>query len=278
MYREKHAVKMLIILFLFFVSASCTFDEATDANNVELGCVEKYRHSLNALFNYEWTLISVEEKSQLDSELCHCGLYFNGMDDWSPYYTEWTIEYHDGNGVARHFVFTDRFSPEFEVTNHIRRYIARYYMENFVSSYIDESLPIRLTVMGHISRPPRNSNIRVDTWGWRERVSLTQLTPANVFEVVPYRLGIHIRIESETSLGRQFEESLMGDVENLIESMNYYANNRLTAMFMIGYDPFYAGDMSYRLYYIQGERVTGIAGSTAFDIYFFENYKEMFWQ
>jgi len=240
--------------------------------------LEKYEDVLNAMFEYEWTLLSAEESVQT-------------FKDRPQRLTAWTIEYHDGNGDVRHFVFNNRsdghiFGFPYQVVWYLTptSHISDYYKEHFFAAYM-EGIPlgrpgfvyVNMVSVHHVPGSPTQEYRRL--LGTPEgAVRLSQITPANVFDMAPVFLWFRVSLGEYDGPDRQgFEEDVKRRVEAMIESMNQYTNNRLTARITLSYCEriyLHDGSREHVWYYIQGERVF-IEGR--FSAYVFESHRGVFW-
>jgi len=242
------------------------------------------------MFDNEWELIAVEERFESNEEFwCSCG-----KGAWPQEFIEWTIEYRDGNGDIRHFVFNNRSGLSRQIERYVAQYITEYFKENFFYVHLkDLPLAPSANLFGSIVSANTNRHLEENqewvraTDEYRNRlgtpdgaIRLSQLTPDNAFEMMPIRLSIHVSFSGNDSLGQSFEENVMDKIENMVEDMNRFTNNRLTARISMGYQQvinLHTGNRSYRWYYIQGERVFDIS-TMYFDRYIFESFIDIFWQ
>ena len=278
--------KLIIILMmmLLLVTSSCSLINIAQRNSMRVyntDYTEKYKHTLNAMFDYEWTIISVEERFVAAiKENC------KGVEGRDEQFIEWIIEYQNGNGDARHFRFTNRSPFALQVAIHVERYILEYYREHFFDVHMsDVPLEPSSRVSGGIVRAGVNRHLRENQEWVRAAdeyrnlldtpegtIRLSQLTPANAFEMVPISLSIGVSISRDYNLEQPVEE-VISKVENMIDDMNRFTNNQLTAVVSISH----AGNQIYRWYYIQGERVYNISDRWLFDRYIFESFRGVFW-
>jgi len=220
---------MMIVLFVSACSGARQLQGRFNSINFE-----EYEDTFNAMFGYEWELLSIEE-----------------IDGWEWTHTEWTIEYRDGNNEIRHLVLDNRFTVCTNVLNYLRD-ISDYYREHFFDVYMsganispmhpsdfsgfivrshdkcacDESADWSRATRGYI----RGLNTP------ESAIRLFQLTPANIFELAPFSLSIHIVFDEHSDPEQQaLEESVIVRIENMIEAMNHFSNNRLNARVSLGH-------------------------------------------
>ena len=248
---------------------------------------EAYTDTFDAMFGYEWTLLSVEE-----------------IDIWEWTYTEWTIEYRDGNEELRQFVLDNRLTVCTTAISYLRR-IAEYYREQFLDVYLD-GLHVSFA---HPAGFTSGSIVRADekwicdeseewiraTGGYRRGLStpegaipFSRLTPATVFELVPFYLSVNIVFDESSDLDQgTLEEEVTARIEEMLQGMNQFANHRLNANVRLGHTQW--GEATQVWQYIQGERVEIEAWaedswhvamnhwSSPFELAVFESYRGVFW-
>jgi|GEM_PF-724783 len=250
----------------------------------EADYTKEYEATLNAMFENEWTVVSVDERfAKNDGYLCDCG-----YDGRSQQFIEWTIEYSDGNGDVKTFVMSNRSTLAAQIEYYIESYIAEYYKENFFDVYLkDVPLAQSSFVFCFFTRLSSYSNyeevreLDKTTKAYLARletpegtICLSKLTSANVFEMCPVYLPISVSL-SGGSYGQSFEEEVMAKIEEMIEAMNEFANNSLNAKISLGYSglaELHSGPDSQRWYIIKGERVSSFEDGDIFD-----SYKGVFW-
>ena len=244
--------------------------------------METYRATINAMFGDTWTLLSTEDRFEPNQGyICSCG-----FDGRAQQFIEWTIEYQDGRGELRQFVFDNRIGLASQVARYVQFYIGAYYKENFVDVHMaDVPLGRPVSVFGFIMRANANRG-REENREWVQAadayrnqlgspegtIRLSELTPENAFEKIPMSLSIHVSLDGEDGWGPPFEEDIMSKMEAMIEEMNAFSNNQLTASITLS-----AGFRSYSWFYIRGERVFGISSMMYFDRYIFESFIGVFW-
>jgi len=255
---------------------------------------ERYADTLNAMFDHEWTVLSVEEiyeeidRERLEQWLCHL-MYSIRVS--ANRFLEWTIEYQDGNGDVRHFVLTNRRDFAYQVEQHVTDLILDYYTAHFTDVYLP-GVPLGTTtgrIHGNITRVSRSfGHVGSCTCGgpcvgyyeayreWRPAleayrdlldtpegaIRLGRLTPANAFELVPFGIYLSFRGDLGPAQLRAFED--------MLESMSAFTNHRLNASVRIGDDSWF---------YIAGERIFRDLDSqlSIFDYYVFKSYRGVFW-
>jgi len=249
--------------------------------------IKTYKKTLNVMFGKKWKVLSTEEKYRDNIPGCP------HVDTRPQQFTEWKIEYHDGDGMPRIFVFDNRGSLSYQIKYYVTDYIVEYYKENFFDVYIKD-LPLAPSsyVIGFLADISTN---RGDADN-RERteaadnylkqldtpegaICLAKLTPANVFEMCPLYLAINVSFSEYTGNKQTFEINIMKQIRNMIDDMNRFTNYHLTAELKMGYQKIidlYTGERDCRWTYIQGEQVYGVAGPF-FEWAAFDGYKGMFW-
>ena len=255
--------------------------------------IEKYADTLNAMFDYEWTLLSVEEIYEaFDLErfiyefMCHLEhSYRLSYAVRSIQFYEWTIEYRDGNGDVRHFVFDNRsryrgFSRHVQL--YVRNYITEYYRERFFDVYMRD-IPLAPQTFFFVFFARAGESTNYERWReWTNKteeyqrllstpegaIRLAQLTPANIFEMAPVEFSIRVALgEYAGSEQQAFQEYVMTRIEDMIETLNHFTNNQLRISISMS---------SYRWHYLQGERIF-VDHPLDFDWYVLESYRGVFW-
>ncbi|MCL2588636.1 MAG: hypothetical protein FWD84_04425 [Oscillospiraceae bacterium] len=212
--------------------------------------IVEYGDVLNTMFDHEWTLLSVEERLGAPFVVCHHVHLISAHQ-----YLEWTVEYRDGNGEIRHFVFHNREDLFSQTIYHIEDYISAYYQEHFVDIYMENILLLNTSPY---ARPSvRVGSMLLETLD--DTIHLSQLSPATVFELLPIYLSIIVLLDDYADSDRQaFEESALMHFETMIDTMNHFTNNHLNADVRLRYlrhTPFlYCESRYHRRTYIQGER------------------------
>ena len=281
---------LLLSLLILLATSSGLFAPHERVRVFDADHLETYADTLNAMFDGAWTLLSVEDSffEGHGGYICSCG-----FDGRPQEFIEWTVEYRDGNGAVRHFVFDNRMALSVQVERHVTNLISAYYREHFFDVYLqDIPLAPSSSISGSIVRANINTH-REENQEWRHAteqyrrllgtpegaILLSQLTPANVFELVPMYLSIRISFSGSDSLGQRFEEEVTRSIEDMIGSMNHFTNHRLTARFSMGYREvihLHTGERRHQWYYIQGARAV-VVDSLHSGRYFFEGYRGMFW-
>ena len=245
--------------------------------------IKKYESTLNAMFDNAWTLISVEDKYEEHEPIC-CH-----VDTRPQQFTEWSIEYHDGNGEFRTFVFDNRSTLGSQIMNYIRDYISEYYKENFYDVYIND-FPLAgssyvfcfFVRMSSYTSYEAVKDIHETTKKYQSlldapegTICLSKLTPANAFERAPIYLSVSVGLSGNSSYGQTFEENIIKQTEDMMEAMNEFANNRLNAHVSVGYHQIvnmHTGNRDRRWAFLQGKKTNGFG-----DREIFESYKGIFW-
>jgi len=286
----KRFVLIFLILLVFLVSACSVGRDSIRIYEADF--TKEYYEALNVMFDNNWAVVSIEDRfKENDGYICECG-----FDGRAQEFTEWTIEYTHENGDTRHFVLSNHSPFTEQVQAYLRNFIADYYKENFFNVYITD---VPLAPSSYVSafwlrNFGQSTGDDVDKIREMENmarnylrnlgtsegaVPLSQVTPANVFEMVPMYLVVRVSFSGDDSLGQEVEEQIMRDVEDMIESMNAFTNNSLNATFVIGYHQvidLHTGNRHYRWYYIQGERVD-VRTRMHMDRTVFESYRGVFW-
>lgn len=266
---------------------------------IDIDYTEKYVDTLNAMFDYEWTILSVEEiYRQLDIDLfisdflCHLAEYYRFVS--STQYLRWTIEYRDGNGDIRHFIIANTplyqgFS--WQVEHYVRELIREYYLKHFVEVYLrDTPLASQPNLVVWVLRASLNvGNEENQEWvrGTEEHrrllttpdgaVRLARLTLANAFELVPLYFTINVTTtEYSVSDQQYYEEQIIKRIEEMVASLNNFTDNSLNALIRVNFNRAEYERHELWLYYIQGERVFDTY-TLYYERYVFESYKGVFW-
>lgn len=262
----------ILIVMILLVAAAC--DIGSDFPNVpqvayermlykvfdgvrvfEDDFIEKYYETLNVMFDNDWTIVSVEERfDENDGYICDCG-----FDGRSQRFTAWTIEYADGNGDVKHFVLTNRAMLSEQVESYLSHSIAEYFEENFINVYMIDMPRVRSSSVSAFMAQANIDGLLMrgaDEFhrllGTHEgAIRLSQLTPANTFELVPIKLSISVGLTGNYSFVQEIEGHAIGNIENMIMNMNEFTNNTLNVEVSI----FNAGDFRRRLVYNHGERL-----------------------
>ena len=298
---------LILVVMIVFVASSCSEEPTVprrpplvmprikvvdDVRVFYIDFIERYEDTLNAMFNYEWTLLSAEEiyrEADTSNIPPHAPVW---PEQFLPkQYLVWTIEYRDGNGDVRQFVFNNRLNFIEQIIRHVRDFIAEYYKERFFDVYMKD-LPLAYFFFVFILRgylPITSTENRYLVCAMEESIEeyirligtpegairLYQLTPANVFDMVPIRISIHVSLNEHSGNSNQqtFENDVITRIENMIEAMNQYTDNRLTASVS-------ASIRRERWWnYIRGERIfVDRDRQMHFDRYVFEGYRGMFWE
>jgi len=287
----KFDMKKLVLMVSFFVLTAC-YTPQEDVLVFDVDYVERYEETLNAMFGYEWTLLAVEEQ-YVSIEEVHLREMVRSvvmLDPRPEQFITWTIEYRDGNGDVRYFVLENRSGFEYQVERHVESYILEFYRENFFdveaigasSGHLFGSI-LRLGVHSSLSGDQELDRV---TREYRSllatpagTIRFADLTPANVFEMVPFQLWVSLAFDESTGLDQQyFEENVLGQIEKMLEEMNEFTSQRLNARVSMTFLTNEAIRVHHLqpLYYIQGEQVFEIE-PLDFQRYIFESYRGIFW-
>jgi len=295
-------VTLILIVMLLPIASACTssqddtcyiFYSEGDVRIFDIDYLEKYEDTLNAMFDYEWTLLTVEEKYIPIEEvhMRHMIRSFHPPIIRPEQFTEWTIEYRDGNEGVRRFIFDNRSDFSHQIAQYAANYIAEYYREKFFDNYIIGASSVHFMGMILSSGPVpvfhNHDNYVIEELDYATRehrrrlvtpegaIRLSSLTPANVFEMLPFYLSISIHFDEHTGLNQQsIEENVLEQLENI----NHFTNHRLNAKVNITCFTDESGRHYGFWYYAQGERMFDLVDSVDFVIYIFESYRGMFWQ
>ncbi|MCL2376629.1 MAG: hypothetical protein FWC76_04450 [Defluviitaleaceae bacterium] len=238
--------------------------------------IARYADTLNTMFDYDWLVISEEERFEIPER----------MDIGPAQFIEWTIEYQDGNGDTRHFVLNNELGFAWQVERYVERYIGAYFRQNFLDVYMEDfPLAPSTNVFAFIARAglnlhlPENQEWKRATDEYKRQLAtpdgairLAQLTPANVFEMAPIRLSIWITLGDDVDM---YNQDVAGyairQIESMMESINSFTGNRLNAQINMNHE-----HNQHEWNYIQGEQVFDLTWGY-FDRYVFESYKGVFW-
>ncbi|MCL2671459.1 MAG: hypothetical protein FWF10_05430 [Clostridiales bacterium] len=249
--------------------------------------IEKYRATLNAMFENAWTLLYREDKYIEHVPICE------HVDTRPQQYIEWAIEYHDGNGERRTFVFDNRSSLSIQIETYVTHYIADYYEKTFYAA-CTEGMPLAPSsyVFGFMAKAsvdmnlPENKQWKTKTDTYKKlletpegAICLAKLTPTNIFEMCPLYLSIHISFTGHPDDKQRFEEDAMEKIEGMLADMNAFTDNRLNVSVSLGYHEIinlHIGTRQYRWYIIQGKQIYDI------DPFYYEkpvleSYAGIFW-
>ena len=273
-------VFLIMIIFISACAAEHIVPRGNDPvqENVRIfdtNFIEQYFDTLNVMFDNEWTLLS-EKEIYIEPGTVITGS--NMINQWHSFqFFEWVIEYRDANGDTGYFVLYNHTSFLNQILSHISRTITEYYWEHFVTPYLGGFSPERRSFSIRIIDVCCKCSPGEATMMNRYRRSLTtpegairlsQLTPANVFEMVPFYISTWRWLNESTEAAVVHEA--VTRVEAMIESMNIYTNRTLNAEIMLGV--LRSGDDAHWWSYVQGERVwirhlTSCSGNTIFNSY-----------
>jgi len=200
------------------------------------------------------------------------------VDTRPEQFIEWTIEYRDGNGDKRLFIFDNRDSLSRQIQRYVTKYIPAYYEENFLKPFM-EDVPLapssyvfgffaKISVNRFVDKDVEECAQKADAWleglnSPEGTICLSRLTPANVFELCPVYLAVNV------SPGDSYSEDITDKIERMIDAMNQYANNYLTASIHNG---------SRWWSYVQGKQIfDSDAAGLYFERFAFDGYRGVFW-
>ena len=276
-------VAVVNIVLIVSISWSLRTGERIARIKYKVDYIKKYESTLNAMFDNEWELISTENKFEEHEPLCS----HDGTRPHLDQFIEWTVEYHDGNGDLRTFIFNNRLTLGSQVQEYVTQYIATYYKEKFYDIYMSDTplarssyvfcFFVRMTIAydeaKDIDKTTRKYQSLLDTP--EGTINLSKLTPANAFEMAPIYLSVSVRLSGDSSYGQIFEENIIKQTEDMMDAMNEFANNRLNADVSVGYRQgfnMYTGNRDCKWAFLQGEQVDYFG-----DRDIFESYKGIFW-
>lgn len=308
----KKIILILTVMLLPVFSACASSQDDTpyifyfegDVRIFDIDYLEKYEDTLNAMFDYEWTLLTVEEKYVSIEEVYMRYMIRSAHPSiiLPEQFTVWTIEYRDGNGDVRRFVFDNRSDFSHQIERYVANSIAEFYREKFfdydtmgvstleVSSVSLFGMFVRLPMFTlRMSGDPAMIELDDTTREYKRLLStpegtinLSSLTLANVFEMAPFYLWISINLDEYAEFDQQNVEIAMKQIEEILEDINYFTNHSLNASVSIFPRIHGVADVDIRvqrhepLYYIQGEEVFDQIG-VIFQKYLFESYRGVFW-
>jgi len=190
---------------------------------------EKYADTLNAMFDYEWKLLSVEViYEEIDPEhfmemrvvFCH-EIY--SVHARANQFIRWTIEYHDGNGELRRFVFHNRRDFSYQVEQYVQNMVLDYYRERFFDVYLMDESPVSIAWFSGGIRNTREYRSLLSTP--EGAIRFAELRPAHVFEAIPFSMNITVQFYLPGYSDLEREQFM----EDMIEALNKFANNHLNA-------------------------------------------------
>lgn len=263
--------------------------------------IEKYKDTLNAMFNYEWSVLSVEEiYEELDvnrligSFMCNKEHYPYHRRPSSIQFLQWTIQYRDGNDDVSYFTLFNRpvyrgFSRQVEL--HVIERIEKYFQEQFFELYLQDVPLISFANLQVFLAQLAGHNLLVAdayhewmgiTNEYRDQIRtpegailLSELTPANIFEIAPLTFTFRIRVAEYYGAERDnFEEHVIEQVESMIESLNQFTNHQFRGMFRLSFRGSDTAELIW--YYIQGESIYADS-PTLFSWCVVESYQGIFW-
>ena len=154
---------------------------------------------------------------------------------------------------------------------HLQRHIPSLFRTHFSEVYInDESIESILFTGGIVRSSSNFSGHLLEEYRRRlgtpeGTIRLSQLTSANAFEMIPLFLSIKVSFTRYSDVDQQ------KFIEDMLETLNYFSNNRLNAEVEV----IRGGG---RWHYIQGEQVF-LENQVVnyFHNFIFESYKSLFW-
>ena len=288
---KKIAAILILMAMVIFVCSSCFIEwdeniaETKGIRVYERDYIAEYESTLNVMFDNEWTLTSTENTYEEHEKGCM------HMDTRPEQYIKWTIDYHDGNGDLRTFVFDNRYPLYDQIETYIINYIPKYYKENFYDIYLkgvslagsSNFFCFFATIRSGINRDDNEAKAAIAEKYLKNldtpegTVCLSKLTPANVFEMFPCYFSIWVSFSKYVGDKHTFEDDTRTKIEDMIEAMNKFTNNHLTAKINMGYhegiDLRGKRDWSY----VQGKETYYNRQNEDFDRIIFDCYEGIFW-
>ncbi len=249
--------------------------------------IKEYGSTLNAMFDDSWRLVTAAEKYEEHELVCA------HVDTRPQRFTEWTIEYQDGNGETKTFVFDNRQELSTQIKTYVTDLISAYYEENFLFAYFkDAPLAPATYVFGFFvenrinpfdddkkDMEDKTNQYQSGLQTPENTICLSRLTAANAFEMCPVYLSINVSFGEYTGDKEAFEKKAMSQMEDMIVEMNAFTKNHLTAEISMGYqDGTYlhtrTSEKSWA--YVQGIAIP-VGGYGDYERDAFEGYKGKFW-
>jgi hypothetical protein len=272
-----------ISLTILLVTLLCACDHVQVIEYSE-DYTQKYKATLDAIFNNNWTVIS-KTKTSADS-----------MDSSKTFITtEWTIQYTIKNNETREFILTNDNELSWQIERYIEENIVgKYYKEKFFDHYMQD-IPLTQSSDLHcsfVNMSGSDDNEEFDMEKYEESIEtpqgaidFTKLTPANVFEKCPLYLNIdadiYVSYYSQQD-NRALEEHTKEQLKRMITDMKRFTSDKINAHISVTSN---ARDGGYLLYdekeiwrwaYLRGEEIK-IDSDSYFDRDVYGVYKGVCW-
>ena len=286
---RRYLAILILVAFSFTVSACNEEVLHLPEHSYIQGCalvhyanyIELYADTLNVMFDNEWTLISEEQIHEKDRAFVQVLGTGTGRR-MCLQYTEWVIEYKDGNGDTRHFVFSNRRGFYSYILPHISGIVTEYYWEHFVTVYMGIFRPSSdnfnistISICGKCTSVDAEILFKhqyMKSLATPEgAIRLSQFTPANVFEIAPFKLSAFMRFDSDLVV----IDDILTRVDKMVDAMNDFTNQSLNAEIVVrdnrrDFDDHWRG-------YVQGERVWINNLSSCDGLAIFDSYIGVLW-
>jgi len=256
-------VAILVSVVVFVFASNVNID--VQSNRFRANYLEMYYDTINVMFDNNWTLLS--EEHMVREGDCH--KRYGTAIEW----IRWDIEYIDANGEVQQF----RFNNSMPFYRQIERYVLSFILDNFREQFF--SAQVRLLrgnpFMDMHQGWYRTANGHIRQFATPEgAVPISQLTLANAFELLPMYISFGVGTSDAQTVDGRIEE-----IENMLESLNSFTNNRLNVNVIAQLD-----GVHYRWYYLNGELFRELDGvhpnfidNSAFEVYVFNALRGVFW-
>jgi hypothetical protein len=129
----KLVIEVLCISLLILSLTACSHDSGNELRIKKAGLwvynvdfIKKYKSTLDAMFGDDWKVKSSEDKKAVPEEICE------HVDSTQYTYTEWIIQYTDGNKEEKEFILNNRDLLSEQIENYVEDYVSLYYEQNFI--------------------------------------------------------------------------------------------------------------------------------------------------
>jgi len=272
--------RVIITVVSLIVIGSITIVSITafNRNTYRTNFLQRYYDTLNAMFDNGWELIAAQ--NHVISE--------DGLIRYNPplRLTSWLIEYVNSNGDIQEFRFNNSRDFHQQIELHVIPLLQNYFINNFFTDIdichdtLILNTQLNLLQGNHFSDSHRHWFPIVHDYRTRfatpdGAIRLSQLTPANAFEMLPlyFCVIIHVRSEDGQRLPNDVE---MEKIHDILERLNDFTNYAMTASIVI--------NQSRSWFYIRGEYVSdlegmrpGLTDRTIFETHVFESNLGVFW-
>ena len=264
-------------LFFKIIQEECS----PHARTFDTDFLIEYGDAINAMFDYQWTLFSVEDMRVEPMESIPGT---NEISRLPTEFTEWVIKYYDGEGTPKQLVLYNHTSFQRQIVSHAVGLVTEYYQEHFWNVYMGE--------LQNLFTDSTRFHIRLldicckcnEEGGSTERyrrelatpegaVRLHLLTPDNIFEMMPSYIRASIGLAEGFDVDQI--DDVVSRVELMMESINNYTDNNFNASISI-----WGRDLEATYWgYVRGERVyqRHLSGCDGDGLLLFERYKGVFW-